>query len=336
MRARRLVALAAAAAMVGLVGMVPASLARFTDSDLATAAFSTAQLQPPTGLAGAGGPDGDPDLDAVNERLGDGYEVFRSATSGSGYASIGTVTPVTAASTTDSPGVGTWYYVLRTRFHNWSSVRSNEARVVVGGVPTSTGLKGCANNLADTGGDNNGYNTNPGNACAQDGLFASDGNSGTNASTLCSNTGKDRHRFWGYAFGMPASVTLGRGDHGPGADGHQQRCWDLRDLRRALVGRWHDVDHGPAGPVQHQGPDHVHDRRRRRHVGPLVDGGQPGHGQLPGPDHGRVLEHQPAVRPGLPRRLGELHALRDVDGGRMATSRQVRGSGHTCRRASSR
>ena len=73
-------------------------------------------------------------------------------------------------------------------------------------MPTSTGFKGCANNLRDTGGDNNGYQTNPGNACAQDGLLASDGNSGTSTSTLCSNTGKDRHLFWGYAFGMPASV----------------------------------------------------------------------------------------------------------------------------------
>ena len=207
MRARRLVALAAAAAMVGLVGMVPASLARFTDTDSATAVFSTSRLQPPTGLAGAGGPTVTLTWTPSTSGWATGYEVFRSATSGSGYASIGTVTPVTATSTTDSPGVGTWYYVLRTRFHNWSSVRSNEATVVVGGVPTSTGLKGCANNLTDTGGDNNGYQTNPGNACAQDGLVASDGNSGTNTSTLCSNTGKDRHRFWGYAFGMPASVS---------------------------------------------------------------------------------------------------------------------------------
>jgi hypothetical protein len=192
--------------MVGLVGMVPASLARFTDTDSATATFSTAQLQPPTGLAVAGGPTVTLTWTPSTSGWATGYEVFRSATSGSGYASIGTVTPATAMSTTDSPGAGTWYYVLRSRYHDWSSVRSNEATVVVGGVPTNTGLKGCANNQADTGGDNNGYQTNPGNACAQDGVFASDGNSGTTTSTLCSNTGKDRHRFWGYALGMPASV----------------------------------------------------------------------------------------------------------------------------------
>jgi hypothetical protein len=72
---------------------------------------------------------------------------------------------------------------------------------------TSTGLKGCSSNAADTGGDGNGYETNAGNACAVDGSLATDASSGTSTSTSCTNSGKDRHRFWGYAFGLPGSVT---------------------------------------------------------------------------------------------------------------------------------
>ena len=75
--------------------------------------------------------------------------------------------------------------------------------------PTSTGYKGCANNAPETtgSGDNNGYETAPGNACALDGAVATDANSGTGTGTSCTGTGKDRHRFWGYAFGLPGSVT---------------------------------------------------------------------------------------------------------------------------------
>jgi hypothetical protein len=85
-------------------------------------------------------------------------------------------------------------------------VASNEASAVVGS--SSTGLQGCSDNAADTGGTGNGYETNAANACAVDGSVATDAGTGTSTSTVCTNAGKDRHRFWGYAFGLPGSVTL--------------------------------------------------------------------------------------------------------------------------------
>lgn len=186
----------------------PVSLARLTDVDITAASLATGALAAPTSLAGAGGTLATLTWTPSTSTAATGYQVLRSATSGSGHAQIGTVTPVSIATTTDSPGNGTWYYILRTYLESWTSPNSNEASVIVS-TATSTGYKGCANNQAETtgSGDNNGYETTPGNACAPDGAVAVDLNSGTNTSTACDSTGKDRHRFWGYTFGMPASVT---------------------------------------------------------------------------------------------------------------------------------
>ena len=75
---------------------------------------------------------------------------------------------------------------------------------------TSTGAKPClaASNAADTGGNGNGYETTAGNACASDGAVAVDAGTGSAGhSTSCTNAANDRHRFWGYAIGLPGTVT---------------------------------------------------------------------------------------------------------------------------------
>src|ERR1700756_5747982 len=59
-------------------------------------------------------------------------------------------------------------------------------------------------NQADRGGHNDGYETNPSNAYKLDGLFAVDNDSGTSTNAICSNTGKDRHRFYNYNISVPA------------------------------------------------------------------------------------------------------------------------------------
>ncbi len=124
---------------------------------------------------------------------------------------MSSVTPGTAATTTDSPGAGTWYYVVRTTYASWASVNSNQASAVV--TATSTTYKPCVTTLADTvgAGDNNGYQTNPIRACTSDNLFAVDTNSGSVAGASCGtgavpDTTKDRHRFYGFVFGMPGAV----------------------------------------------------------------------------------------------------------------------------------
>jgi hypothetical protein len=152
-----------------------------------------------------------PSLDAYAT----GYSVYRSATSGSGYSLVSSVTPGSATTTTDSPAVGTWYYVLATTFQGWTSVNSNEASATVS-TPVSTAYVTCVgtSTAADTiaAGDNNGYETNPSRACANDSLFAVDTNSGSGGTQSCGvgatpDVTKDRHRWWGFALGMPGSVS---------------------------------------------------------------------------------------------------------------------------------
>jgi len=73
---------------------------------------------------------------------------------------------------------------------------------------TDTGFLSPTENLADGGGHGNGYETNPGNAYALDGLFAVDTGSGTSTNAICSNTGKDRHRFYNYNISVPAGSKI--------------------------------------------------------------------------------------------------------------------------------
>lgn len=207
MSGRRWTALGAATMLVVVLGSAPISLARFADSDTASGTFRTRQLAAPTGLSATKTTSVALAWTASSSTWASGYELFRSSTSGSGYASVKGVTPVSATATTDNPANGTWYYVMRTVLGSWSSANSNEASVTLGSTPTSTGLKDCTTNAPDTGGDGNGYQTAPANGCVQDGNLASDPNSGTSTSNLCLDAGKDRHRYWGYAFGLPASVT---------------------------------------------------------------------------------------------------------------------------------
>ena len=209
MSGRRWAAVGAATLLVAGLASAPVSLARFTSSDGVHATLGTTALLPPTGLAATATGSVSLSWTPSDSGWASGYEVFRSDTSGSGYASVGTVSPVETAATTDSPALGTWYYVLRTTFHNWSSVRSNEASVVLGVPAVTTGLTHCTTGAAETSGagDNNGYENNPSRVCVQDGLTAQDTNSGTNTTNSCTSSAKDKHRFWGYSFGLPATVT---------------------------------------------------------------------------------------------------------------------------------
>ena len=197
--------------VAGLLGATPVTLARFTASGARAASFSAATLQPPTALNGTNGTTAGLSWTASTSSAATGYRVLRSATSGSGYSQVASVTPVSATSTTDNPANGTWYYVLRTYFASWTSANSNEAAVVVSTGPTSTGAIQCTgtSNAAETtnAGDNNGYESLPANACAVDGNVATDANTGSAATNTCTANTADKHRWWGYAFGLPATVT---------------------------------------------------------------------------------------------------------------------------------
>ena len=212
---RGLATLVTVIVIAGLFGAAPVTLARFTGSTNRSASFGTATLQPPTALAGTGGSTASFTWTASTSTGASGYRVLRSATSGSGYAQVGSVTPVTATATTDAPAAGTWYYVLRTYFASWTSANSNQVSVVVASGPISTFTTPCTgtSNAAETtnAGDNNGYESLPANACATDGAVATDANTGTDLVNSCTANAKDKHRFWGYGFGLPGAVTAVNG-----------------------------------------------------------------------------------------------------------------------------
>ena len=63
-------------------------------------------------------------------------------------------------------------------------------------------------NAADTGGDGNGFETNPANAQADDALNASDVNSGSASATSCTSAARDKHRFFNYGLTVPAGQSV--------------------------------------------------------------------------------------------------------------------------------
>ncbi len=204
---RRLAVLVGVAALAALAVSTPVTLARFTTAKNAAATFTAGSLTPPTGVAGVGGSSASLTWTASTSSSAAGYQLLRSPTSGSGYEQVKTVTPVSAIATTDSPGSGVWYYVLDTYLGGWTSDLSNEASVTIGS--TDTGLVDCTQNAPVTvgSGDNNGYETNPQYACRRDGRYAIDASSGKKGNMSCTDPGRDRHDFWGYGLGLPASVS---------------------------------------------------------------------------------------------------------------------------------
>ena len=207
------------ALLVGLLaiivgtGLAAATMtnARFTSSDASGITIGTDTLSPPTALVAVGGTSAIltwvPSVDVATT----GYEVRRTVTSGSGYALVTTVTPGTATGGTDAPVVaGTYYYVVRAAFQNWRSVDSNEASAIIAFGPTATGFRSCTagTSAATTGGDGDGYEVNPDNACVDDGVVATDAGTGaTGRSAVCSNAANDRHIYRDFGFGLPPTVT---------------------------------------------------------------------------------------------------------------------------------
>lgn len=202
--------------IVLLAAAVPAfSLARFIDADTSSGSFDSDTLAPPTSLAATGGASVTLTWTPTVDAYATGYDVLRGSVSGGPYVLVGSATPRSASTTTDGPVAGTWFYVLRSVYRSWRSVDSNQASAIVA-TPTSTGIKSClpASNAADTSGagDNNGYEGNPARVCTDDGSAATDTTTGIDGTSSCGtgstpNPAKDRHRFWGYAFGLPGTVS---------------------------------------------------------------------------------------------------------------------------------
>ena len=171
--------------------------------------FNSDTLNPPTLLAATSGASASLSWTATADTYASGHRVLRGTATGGPYTQIAEVTPRTTTTYIDSPAAGTYYYVARAFYQSWESVNSNEVSAVVG-TPTSTGFLSCAANAAVTtgSGDNNGFQTNPANACANDDAFAEDPNSGNSGATTCSDVGKDRHLYYNYGFTIPAGSSI--------------------------------------------------------------------------------------------------------------------------------
>ncbi len=172
--------------------------------------FTDDTLDPPTGLAASSsGTSIVLSWTATVDTYATSYGVLRSTTAGGPYSQIGAASPVSTTTFSDSTGVpGTrYYYVLETQHQNWISPISNEANAR---APSTSGFQSCAANAPVTtgSGDNNGFQLNRGNACANDSAFAEDTNSGTGAPDTCSSSSKDRHLFYDHGFAIPAGSVI--------------------------------------------------------------------------------------------------------------------------------
>ncbi|MFQ5879446.1 MAG: hypothetical protein ACE5IZ_04665 [Dehalococcoidia bacterium] len=185
------------------------SLGLATDSaQITDNAFTTDALDPPTGLtAASSGTNIDLSWTATVDTYASGHRVLRGTASGGPYTQIAQVTPRTTTSYVDSPAAGTYYYVVRAFYQSWESVNSNEASASIS-APTSTGFQSPTAQAADSGGDGDGYEDSPTDAFADDGNEARDRDSGTSNSTSCTDSGKDRHRFYNYGFSIPGGSAI--------------------------------------------------------------------------------------------------------------------------------
>lgn len=184
--------------------------AQFSDtSNKGTNAFNTSWLQPPTSpTATVSGATVTVGWNASVSGIAAATEVYRSATPGGPYTLIATVTPTTTTSYVDTVAAsGTYYYVVRAIVQNWFSANSTEVAATVS-LGSATALSACTSQAADTGGDGNGYEVTPANACAEDALVATDSKSGSGTSLLCTSAAKDRHRFSTFGLGVPATATI--------------------------------------------------------------------------------------------------------------------------------
>lgn len=72
----------------------------------------------------------------------------------------------------------------------------------------NTGFKDPSTNAVDSGGDGNGYGSNPTRAYSDNGSYAVDTNSGNGTGTDCTGADKDKHRYYNYGFSLPTGSTI--------------------------------------------------------------------------------------------------------------------------------
>ena len=120
-----------------------------------------------------------------------------------------TLDGVTGAITGTPTVAGTFSFTAQATDSSGGIASRSLSIVVAQPIPSTGFLAPSANAPVTTNaGDKNGFQTNPGNAYADDGLFAVDTDSGTGTSTSCTANGKDKHVYYGYDFSLPGGATI--------------------------------------------------------------------------------------------------------------------------------
>ncbi len=150
---------------------------------------------------------GDPTTN-IGDAVVAGHIVIRT-TDGSTYTVNGTGYTATEPARTDADADG--YFVEVDPLDTNASVRpapNGGCDPLYQVCTVTTSWMSPAAQSADTGGDNNGYQTNPTYAFSDNAAFAVDLNSGTTTSTSCTDAGKDRHRFYNFGFSIPSGAVV--------------------------------------------------------------------------------------------------------------------------------
>ncbi|MBI5034619.1 MAG: fibronectin type III domain-containing protein [Chloroflexi bacterium] len=139
-----------------------------------------------------------------------GFKIERCTGAGcSNFAQVATVgANVTSYSNTGLTSSTSYSYRVRAYNGVGDSGYTNVASTTTL-TPSNTGWLSPSANAANTGGDGNGFEVNPVNAYADDGVFAIDNNSGTSSTTSCTSTQKDKHRYYNYNISLPGATVAG-------------------------------------------------------------------------------------------------------------------------------
>ncbi len=90
-----------------------------------------------------------------------------------------------------------------------NNFKTNDVKYYVSSGVTTTGFLSPSSNIAGSGGDNNGFESSPTSAYADDSSYARDVNSGNTNTTGCTDAGKDKHVYYGYSPSIPSGVYIG-------------------------------------------------------------------------------------------------------------------------------
>lgn len=123
--------------LLSVAWLSPMAIAAFSATATSGITLAADTLNGPTGVAAMGGCNLLLSWTATVDTYATGYRVLRATASGGPYTEIQQVTPRTAASTTDSPSTGTYYYVLKSYYENWESSQTNAVSATVTVLPTT-------------------------------------------------------------------------------------------------------------------------------------------------------------------------------------------------------